>query len=145
MTLFVDGIQLPQGNRATSRRKFTFYHQVSRKSWYSFDQPRKDDRLSQPWNHPVDLHTGPLDWESSILITRLYAQTSQIFDPLYACMYFNKSDVTKQQIPTFVRIPLAHLPTYVLYGCPLILHFYIIRPTLSLILNISKFNQYHIK
>ena len=24
--LFMDGIQLPQGNRATMREKFTFYH-----------------------------------------------------------------------------------------------------------------------
>ena len=27
--------------------------------------PQKDERLSQPWSHPVVLNTGPLDWESS--------------------------------------------------------------------------------
>ena len=28
---------------------------------YSFYRPRKDERLSQPWSHPVVLNTGPLD------------------------------------------------------------------------------------
>ena len=55
----MDGVQLPQGYRATTRRQFTFYQQVPRNSWYSFDRPRKDERLSQP-----------LVWESSALTTR---------------------------------------------------------------------------
>ena len=55
---------------ATSRRQFTFYHSVPRNSWYSFYQPRKDERLSRPWSHPVVLIMGPLDWESSALTTR---------------------------------------------------------------------------
>ena len=38
--------------------------------WYSFYRPRKDERLSRPWRHPVVLNTGPLDWESSVLTTR---------------------------------------------------------------------------
>ena len=37
--------------RATSRRQFTFYHSVPRNVWYSFYQPRKDERLSRPWSH----------------------------------------------------------------------------------------------
>ena len=56
---------------ATSRRQFTFYHSVPRNSWYSFYRPWKDERLSQPWSHPVVLNTGLLDWESSALNTRL--------------------------------------------------------------------------
>ena len=36
----------------------------------SFYRPRKDERLSRPWSHPVVLNTGLLDWESSALITR---------------------------------------------------------------------------
>ena len=28
----------------------TFYHSVPRNFWYSFYRPRKDERLSQPWN-----------------------------------------------------------------------------------------------
>ena len=51
--LFVDGVQLPQGYRATSRKQFTFYHNVPRNFWYSFDRPQKDEWLSQPWSHPV--------------------------------------------------------------------------------------------
>ena len=41
----MDAAQLPQGCRATSRTQFTFYHQVPRKSWYSFDRPWKNERL----------------------------------------------------------------------------------------------------
>ena len=55
---------------ATSRRQFTFYHSVPRNSWYSFYRPRKDERLSRPWSHPVVLNMGPLDWENSALTTR---------------------------------------------------------------------------
>ena len=43
--LFMDGVQLPQDYRATTRRKFTFYHKVPRNSWYSFDQPWKNERV----------------------------------------------------------------------------------------------------
>ena len=32
--------------------------------------PRKDERLSHPWSHPVVLNTEPLNWESSTLTTR---------------------------------------------------------------------------
>ena len=42
----------------------------SQNSRYSFYQPRKDERLSRPWSHPVVLNTGPLDWESSALTAR---------------------------------------------------------------------------
>ena len=31
--------------------------------------PEKDERLSQPWSHPVVLNMRPLDWKSSTLIT----------------------------------------------------------------------------
>ena len=56
---------------ATSRRQFTFYHSIPRNSWYSFYRPWKDERLSRPWSHPMVLNTGPMDWESSPLTTRL--------------------------------------------------------------------------
>ena len=55
---------------ATSRRKFNFYHSVPRNSWYSFHRPRKDERLSRPWSHPVVSNTGSRDWQSSALTTR---------------------------------------------------------------------------
>ena len=56
--------------RATSRRQFTIYHWAPRNSWYLLYRPRKDERLSRPWSHPVVLNTGPLDWESSALTTQ---------------------------------------------------------------------------
>ena len=49
----LDGVPLPQGYRATTRRQFAFYQSVPRSSWSSFHQPRKDERLSRPWSHPV--------------------------------------------------------------------------------------------
>ena len=66
---FMDGFNCLKAT-ATSRRQFTFYHIFPRNSWYSFYWPWKDERLSQPWSHPVVLNTGPLDWESSALTTR---------------------------------------------------------------------------
>ena len=66
--LFIDGVQLSQGYRATTRRGFTFYHSVPRSSWYPFNRPRKDERLSWPWSHAVVLNPWTMDWESSALI-----------------------------------------------------------------------------
>ena len=37
---------------------------------YSFYWPRKDERLSQPWSHPVVLNMGPPDCKSSTLTAR---------------------------------------------------------------------------
>ena len=37
-----------------------FLPQVSWNAWHSFDQPRKDERLSQLWSHPVVLNTNIL-------------------------------------------------------------------------------------
>ena len=66
----MDGVQLSQGYRATTRRQFTFYHSVPRSlPTFSLDQPWKDEKLSQPWSHRVVLNLGPLDWESSALTT----------------------------------------------------------------------------
>ena len=36
----------------------------------SFDQPQKDEKLSQLWNHPMVLNLGLPDWDSSILTIR---------------------------------------------------------------------------
>ena len=57
---FFDGVRLCHSYRATTRRLFTFYHQVHRMSCYLFDQPRKNERMSWSWNHPVVLNPGPL-------------------------------------------------------------------------------------
>ena len=53
------------------RGDINFYHSVPRISWYLFNRPQKDERLGQPWSHPVVLNLGSLDWESSVLTTRL--------------------------------------------------------------------------
>ena len=47
---------------------------LSRNSWYLLYRPRKEERLSRPWNHLVVLNTGPLDWESSTLTTRPFSR-----------------------------------------------------------------------
>ena len=60
--LFMNEFQLCQGYRVTLRRQFTFYHSVPRSSWYSFHWLWKDERLSQPWSHPMVLKLGPLNW-----------------------------------------------------------------------------------
>ena len=46
---------------ATWTRQLTLYHSVPRNPWHSLYSPRKDERLSHPWSHPVALITGPLD------------------------------------------------------------------------------------
>ena len=69
MAPFYGWVQLPQGYYHFEEA-VTFYHSVPKNSWYSFYRPRKDERLSRPWSHPVVLNTGPLDWESSTLTTR---------------------------------------------------------------------------
>ena len=78
----MDGVQLPQGYRTTTRRHFTFYHLIPRNSLYSFAGPRKDEMLSRPWRHPVLLNMGPLDWESGALTTMPLLHYSQNFDKL---------------------------------------------------------------
>ena len=60
----MDGVQLPQGYSHFEEAVY-FLPVISRNSWYSFHRPRKDERLSQPYSHPVVLNTGPLDLESS--------------------------------------------------------------------------------
>ena len=80
--LSIDGVQQSQGNRATSKRQFTFCYSVSRIFWYSFNWPRKIERLSQPWSHQVVLNLGPLNWQSSALTTRsLIPNLTKFLDP----------------------------------------------------------------
>ena len=45
--LFIDEVQLSQEVRATTRSPC---HSVPRSSWYSFDRPRKDERLNRLWS-----------------------------------------------------------------------------------------------
>ena len=52
-------------------------------TWYSFDRPQKDGRLSRSWSHPVVFNLGPLDWKSS-------AQTTVIWDHALITQNFRK-------------------------------------------------------
>ena len=59
------------GWRLTASRLQSHYEKAayslplsSRNSWYSFDRPWKNERLSQPWSHPVVLNTEPHSWKA---------------------------------------------------------------------------------
>ena len=66
---FMDGVKLPPRLQALQGGSLLFTIQFPEiPGIYSFYQPQKDERLSQPWSHPVVLNTRPLDWESSTLI-----------------------------------------------------------------------------
>ena len=82
---------------ATSRRQFTFYHSVPRNSWYSFYRPRKDERLSRPWSHPVVLNTGPLDWKSSALIAAYFTQSE--FAPILQDFHLRNALFHQHSVP----------------------------------------------
>ena len=71
----MDGIQMSQDYWATKRRQLTFYHSVSRSSWYLFNRPRKEERMSLPWSHRAVLNRGLLDWESSALTITIIEKT----------------------------------------------------------------------
>ena len=51
-----------QDYHATKRRQFTFYHWVPMSFGYSFDRPRKDERLSVPWSHDTQ-------WKNMLKVT----------------------------------------------------------------------------
>ena len=55
-------LEPPQGGSLLFTTKFPEIPGINRS--------RKDERLSRPWNHPVVLNMGPLDWESNTLTTR---------------------------------------------------------------------------
>ena len=59
---FRDGVQLPQGYTAISRRKLNFYQQSPWISWYLFDWSWNDGRLSRPWNHTQSTKSWLVAW-----------------------------------------------------------------------------------
>ena len=90
--LFMDRAQLPKVCRASTWRQFTFYHSLPRNSWYPFDQPYKDERLTRPWSHTVAFNTKPLDWESSTLPIRpVFVFSLLIFNESKICHIRNTS------------------------------------------------------
>ena len=94
----MDRVQLPKVYEATAKRQFTFYHSVSRNSWYPFDQPQKDERLTRPWSHTVAFNTGPLDWGSSALTNRpAFVFSLMIFNESERCHIRNINIVNYQE------------------------------------------------
>ena len=77
---------LSQGYRATTRRKFIFYHSFPRSSRFSTDHPQKDERLSWPWSHPGVLNRGQLDCKSSTLTTTSLLHELRAFKKLNICL-----------------------------------------------------------
>ena len=54
----MDGVQLTQGCKATTRRQLTFYHKVSRNSWYSSDQTCKNESSQSTLEPPSGFEHG---------------------------------------------------------------------------------------
>ena len=72
----MDGVQLPQG--MSHFEEAVYFLPLSSQNFLVLILSREDERLSQPWSHPVVLSMGPLDWESSALTTRPLLQFSFI-------------------------------------------------------------------
>ena len=86
---FIDGVQLSQGYSHFEEAVY-FLPFSSQKFLVLIYQPRKDERLSRPWSHPVVLKTGPLDWESSTLTTRLFSKHTYVnIHMLFASIHLN--------------------------------------------------------
>ena len=104
--LFMDGVQLSQGYRASTRRQFTFYYSAPWTSRYLFNQPCMDERLSWLWIHPAVLNLGSLDWESSSTLTTwsLLVYTYHLLF-IYKQTLFNFSDIQLQQQMHFLHNP----------------------------------------
>ena len=63
-------VWLRQGCKASRRRQFSFNHKVAWISWYSFDQPWKDEWLNWTCKHVLVLNLGHLEWDPSTLTNR---------------------------------------------------------------------------
>ena len=61
----MDGVQLPQGCRATNSGQFTFKHLPPKSFWHLLDQLRKDETLNCSCSQAVLLHS-----QSSVLTTK---------------------------------------------------------------------------
>ena len=104
-SLLMDRVQLPKVYRATTRRQFTFYHSVPKNSWYPFDQPRKDERLTRPWrSHAVVFNTGPLDWGSSALTNR------PVF--VFSLLIFNENEARYVILGTLTLLTIKNIINY---------------------------------
>ena len=78
----MDGFQLPKGYSEDAVYSLPLRPESS---WYPFDQPQKEERLTRPRSHWVALNSGPLDWESSALTNR------PVF--VFSLLIFNGSEI----------------------------------------------------
>ena len=101
---FMDTVHLPKVCRATTRRQFTFYHSFPKKSWYPFDQPRKDERLTGLLSHTVVFNTGPLDWGSSAFTNRL------VF--VFSLLIFNENEARYVILGTLTLLTIKNIINY---------------------------------
>ena len=102
--LFMDRVQLPKVYRATTRRQFIFYHSVPKNSWYPFDQPQKDRRLTRPWSHTLVFNTRPLDWGSSALTNR------PVF--VFSLLIFNENEARYVILGTLTLLTIKNIINY---------------------------------
>ena len=105
--LFMDRVQLPKVYRATTRKQFTFYHSVLKNSWYPFDQPRKDERLTRPWSRTVVFNTVPLDCGSSALTNR------PVF--VFPLLKFNENEARYVILGTLTLSTIKNIINYFVY------------------------------
>ena len=109
-SLFMDRVQLPKVYRATTRRQFIFYHSVPKNSWYPFDQPQKDRRLTRPWSHTLVFNTRPLDWGSSALTNR------PVF--VFSLLIFNENEARYVILGTLTLLTIKNIINYFVFSFP---------------------------
>ena len=63
--LLMDGVLLSQCYNHYKETVY-FFPLAPRKSWYSFDRPQKDERLSQPWSHRMVLNLGKILFDQNV-------------------------------------------------------------------------------
>ena len=66
----IHDLKLVTLNKKNFMAPFYGWSSTTRNTWYSFDWPQKDERLSPPGVPPSGFEHRTLDWESSALTTR---------------------------------------------------------------------------
>ena len=108
--LFMDGFQLPQS--CSHFKEAVYFLPLSSQKFlvYSFYRPRKDEKLSRPWSHTVVLNTGPLDWKSSTLTTRVLLPLLRKWLTSKKNMELNRTIVKYFSIFAIIKLTMGWLP-----------------------------------
>ena len=102
------------------RRQFTFYHPVSSTSWYSFNQPWMNERLSWPWSHPAILNYNFNKNIATIIPHPTEFNNITIIDHEWCLQYllhfYSCEDKIKYQTfaQTFYSLPIKYKHKYLL-------------------------------